>query len=209
MLFMEYYFGLLERRPAMRAVELGVFQGGTAIALALKFKRLKIVSFDISPAAENRNVTDTIAALGLAERVKIHYGVSQTDKDTINRIVDHEFGGQTVELVIDDASHEYALSRRSFEIMLPHLSPKAAYVLEDWAWAHWGGENEVGGWRNQPGLTNLVFEWIMLLGSRNDVIASMEAHPGWVTLFRDSAARFGDVPLETLYRKREKDFVLI
>jgi tetratricopeptide (TPR) repeat protein len=203
-LYIQYYAALLQRRPVTRAVELGFYQGGTAIALALMCPTLKIVSFD--SAKSDPNVLARIAALGLSDRIKVHYGVSQTDKETIHRVLAAEFGDGDVELVIDDASHAYDLSRRSFEIMLPLLSAQAVYVLEDWAWAHWGGFYETPEMRDRPGPTNLVFEWVMSVGTRDDMIAHMEIRGGWVTLFRDSPTRFGDVPLDTLYRKRSGDW---
>ena len=206
-LYIQYYADLLIRHGVTRVVELGVFQGGTAIALALLVKDLKVVSFDIEPP--DAQVLATIAALGLSERVKIHYGVSQTDKETIYRVVAEEFRGQPIDLVIDDASHDYEFSRRSVEILLPLLGPKAIYVLEDWGWAHWGGGYETREVRDRPALSNLVFEWTMLIASRSDVFARMEVQGGWVTLFRDSAAKFDDVPLRSLYRNRGTDLVSV
>jgi predicted O-methyltransferase YrrM len=204
-LYIQYYADLLIRNGVTRVVELGVYQGGTAIALALLVKDLKIVSFDIAPPDEQ--VLARIATLGLSERVKLHYGVSQSDKETIHQVVAEEFRGQLVDLVIDDASHDYELSRRSIEILLPLLGPKAIYVLEDWGWAHWGGGYETREVRDRPALSNLVFEWTMLIASRSDVFVRMEVQGGWVALFRDSEARFDDVPLRSLYRNRGADIV--
>jgi hypothetical protein len=82
--------------------------------------------------------------------------------------VDAEFQAQPLDLIIDDASHEYEISKMAFEELFGYLRPGGKYVIEDWGWLHWPGET----WQtakspfwNQPALTNLIFEIVMTLGT--------------------------------------------
>ena len=47
-----------------------------------------------------------------------------------------EFGGEPLDLVIDDASHVLGPTRSSFESLFPHLRPGGTYLIEDWNSAH-------------------------------------------------------------------------
>ena len=48
-------------------------------------------------------------------------------------IVHKDFNGQ-LDLVIDDASHLYTETKKSFEILFPLLKAGGLYVIEDWSW---------------------------------------------------------------------------
>jgi hypothetical protein len=43
------------------------------------------------------------------------------------------------DLIVDDASHQGALSRRTWELLWPLVAPGGYYVMEDWQVAFWGG----------------------------------------------------------------------
>ena len=73
---------------------------------------------------------------GLSEVAHQHYGLNQADRPRLAEVVEEEFGGEPLDLVIDDASHLYEESRATFEVLYPHLRPGGAYVLEDWRWQH-------------------------------------------------------------------------
>jgi SAM-dependent methyltransferase len=149
-----------------RVLEVGFFQGGMPLLLADLVAPEKIVGIDRSyPSAE---LTAMIERAGLSQSVKLYGGIEQTDVSTIRQIVDGEFLGQPLDLIIDDASHEYANSKLSFEELFGYLRPGGKYVIEDWGWLHWPGEQ----WQtakspfwNQPAMTNLIFEIVMTLGT--------------------------------------------
>jgi predicted O-methyltransferase YrrM len=153
------FYGGLSRRIAPRSIlELGIFQGGSFVLLDKLFKPRRIAALDHRP--------DPVGPLmeyvkGLEHRYA-NFGVRQSDEVQLTRIVDEQLDG-TLDLVVDDASHQYDLTRRSFEILFPRLSPGGTYVIEDWAWAH--SPNMPPQWANNEPLTNLVFDLVMLQGS--------------------------------------------
>jgi hypothetical protein len=67
--------------------------------------------------------------------VRTHFGVSQADTDALRPHVRHDFHGESIDVVLDNASHRYAATLASFECLLPMVRHGGAYVIEDWAWA--------------------------------------------------------------------------
>ncbi|MDR3530160.1 MAG: class I SAM-dependent methyltransferase [Rhodopila sp.] len=200
--YLHQYARLRDRVAYHNVFEVGIYKGGTAIALALMFPDIRIVSIDIDPVDEG--VMEAVRAFDLSDRVHLHYGASQTDRERIEAIISEEFGNERIELVTDDASHQYASSRRTFEILLPFLADESLYVLEDWAWAHWGGKFETRELRPEPALTNLLFEWVMIAGTRNDVIREVTIEGAMATAYKNSRTRFENVAIEDLYLRRGK-----
>jgi hypothetical protein len=45
-------------------------------------------------------------------------------------------GDQQLDVVIDDASHRLAETRKSFDVLFPRLRPDGYYVIQDWNPAH-------------------------------------------------------------------------
>jgi hypothetical protein len=89
-----------------------------------------------------------------------HFGSSQTDAELLNKIIQEEFSNQ-LHMVVDDASHSYALTRQSFELLYPRLIGGGFYIIEDWAWAHlalFQQQDTLAA--QQPALTNLIFDLI-------------------------------------------------
>jgi len=62
--------------------------------------------------------------------------MDQADRDRVGAIMDEEFPGGPLDLVIDDASHLLAESRLSFESLFPRLRPGGLFVIEDWNGKH-------------------------------------------------------------------------
>ncbi len=54
----------------------------------------------------------------------------------LHNIVHEDLEGH-LDLVIDDASHMYEQTKRSFEILFPLLRPGGLYIIEDWSWGCW------------------------------------------------------------------------
>lgn len=163
--YLDGYAQLADSIRPRTILELGIFQGGGFAFLDQLFQPERMAALDLSPTPIDA-LSQYIAA---REGRNARYGVSQTDEDALNAIVDEDLGG-TLDLVVDDASHTYAHTRRSFELLFPRLSPGGVYVIEDWAWAHhprYQGDQAM--WHNQPAMTNLVFELVMLVGSMNQV----------------------------------------
>ena len=96
-----------------------------------------------------------------------------------------------LDLVIDDASHQYELTRRSFNTLFALLRPGGHYVIEDWNWDHSPFQQDP----NHPitllqSPERLVTEVLHAMASVRQVVAS-------VTIYRNLAAvRRGPADLE-------------
>jgi hypothetical protein len=184
-------------------LEFGIFQGGSPVMFSLWFDLHKFVGVDVcAPVAE---FDDFCARHEAGKRIRSYYGVSQTDKSRIDQIVRKEFPNEPLDVVIDDASHVYRETRRTFEIAFPHLRPGGTYVIEDWGWAHWPGS------RFHPGrtaLSMLVMELMMVCASRSDLISEVRVFPSFAFVTKSpQALPISDFELDSLYTKRGIELV--
>lgn len=171
---LDWYENLIKLLDPHNILEFGIFQGGSEILILSLSEHARLLAIDLEPAIEP--LERIIRRQGWDDRAKLHFETSQDDVDAVNAAIDAHFGGEKLDLVIDDASHLYAPSRRAFEIAFPRLRPGGVYVIEDWGWANWPGNWQAadGQWCNQPALTNLIFELVMVAASRPDLIAGIE-----------------------------------
>jgi cephalosporin hydroxylase len=179
--FLAIYDDIMLNSPNNNVLEFGVAEGGSIIYFALVYPHLKFVGIDLRD--ENPAVLDYIKRLDLIDRVAIYYNTSQDDEEAIKKIVRDEFKGHEIGVVMDDASHFYSKSRRTFEIILPYIAGGGYYCLEDWGWSH-EDEYQVEKFADQPALSNLVFELAALHKSSNGLIFDrFDIHPA-VTILR-------------------------
>lgn len=116
-------------------VELGIAEGGSTALLALDAAPSRLVAIDIE--TERLEALDRfVADRGLDGVVTAHYGVDQSDRAGLAGVVDGAFGSGSIDLVIDDASHQLDLTRASFEVLFPRLAPGGTYAIEDWSADH-------------------------------------------------------------------------
>lgn len=125
------YERLLAPYPAPRMVELGIAQGGSVGLLALLARPTRFVALELDPNPIGP-LLDMLRDQGLADSVTAHFGVDQADAARLRAILDDAFGGEALDLVVDDASHQYAETVASFEVLFPRLRPGGTYVIEDW-----------------------------------------------------------------------------
>jgi hypothetical protein len=205
--FLAVYDRILSAPRTNNVLEFGIAEGGSIIYFALAFPHLKFVGIDLR--SENAAVLRHIDRLGLADRIKLYYKTDQSDQDKVSHIIEDNFGSESIGVVIDDASHFYKPSRRTFEIAFPYVAPGGHYCLEDWGWAH-EEEYQNQKWADHPALTNLVFELTALVCSRNDIVESIEVLPV-VTLVKRGVlpARRDPFELDKLLRLRGKRIDLI
>jgi predicted O-methyltransferase YrrM len=164
---------------AQNVLEVGVYRGGSAPFLHRFFEARRLVCIDnrstVAPLERYREQTGDV--------LRTHYGIDQGDADSLRRIIEADFTGP-IDLVVDDASHFYALSKATFEAVFPYLRPGGAYVLEDWTWSH-GADAQAPDhyWWDQPALSTLVFEFLAAYGASNGLIETIGFSPGmmWVT----------------------------
>ena len=167
-----------------RMLELGIWRGGSAVLWPLITDLEKYVGIDLRQPAFD--FPEAVLNHPRFRTVKLHWAISQDDRDKLMSIVDSEFDGP-LDLVIDDASHQYEQSKKSFEILFPKVSAGGFYVIEDWAWAHEeSAQQKDHFWAAKPALTNLVFELLMLAGTKNSVIANINIFSQFVIVQRGS-----------------------
>jgi Methyltransferase domain len=116
-------------------VELGIAEGGSTALLGLLAEPTKLIAVEIEPQRLEA-LDQFIDERGLQASIRPHYGVDQSDHRRLADLVDGERGGQLLDVVIDDASHDYFLTKASFETLFPRLRPGGIYVIEDWNAAH-------------------------------------------------------------------------
>jgi cephalosporin hydroxylase len=204
------YLDFLRPYCINNVLELGIWQGGSPLFYALATDARKIVAVDIKhPGPEALN--EIIQARAIADKVKLHFGVSQDDRAALTAIMDKEFAGEPIDLVIDDASHSYEYSRRSFDIGFPRLRPGGFYIIEDWQWAHvdnpiYQKGEEFG---DQPALTNLVFELLVAYGGNPDLFLNITVRDWFVAVQKGSRPVGDDFRLADMLRMRGKQLTLI
>src|SRR4051794_34239532 len=174
----EQYREMLSELAPKRIVELGVLQGGSTALLALLSQPEKLVAFEFD---EERiaPLDQLIARRDLGDSVRIHYGVDQSDTETLRRLVDEEFGAAELDLVIDDASHEVEQTEASFNVLFPRLRCGGLYIVEDWSWAHFA----FGAHRpDVEPLTTFVFEALVTLPQPRGLIDEVRVVRDWAVI---------------------------
>jgi predicted O-methyltransferase YrrM len=182
---------IAELRP-QHIFEMGIFKGGSVAFLAALAEPSKFVAIEhkhepVEVLEEHLVVRD------LRERVRTYYGVDQADGPRVSAIVAEEFGDEALDLVVDDASHRYDLTRSSFETLFPLLRPGGVYVIEDWSWGSYSMEapilQEHMATTGSP-LVHLVFELVLVAGTAPGMISQVAVYPNVLMVHR------GPAPLE-------------
>lgn len=169
-------------------LELGMFDGGSVAFWFEYFEPQKHVGVDIQQRQDSPYFCEYIKSRELENRIKTFWNTDQGDANELRQIVEQEFSGP-LDLVIDDASHMYDLTRKSFLTLFPLLRPGGLYVIEDWAWGHWKQFiNPDHPWSKKTPLTQLVIELIETTGSTQGnwtdkaVISSLTVYQGFVVV---------------------------
>lgn len=167
--FLLRYDQYLRRLPNRNVVEVGIAEGGSLIYFALRYPQLRFVGIDLR--SPNDAVQYHIDRLGLTDRIKLHYRVDQADGKRLREIVAKEYRGEALGAVIDDASHFYEQSTKTFEALFGLVAPKGFYCLEDWNWAHEPGRTQDGRlWPDKISMANLLFRIILLQPTKRDLV---------------------------------------
>src|SRR5437660_3212715 len=196
--FLEFYEDLIFTENVTNVVELGMFQGGMSVFLTSLKDDLRYLGIDISsPVPGLRRFVDDHDEI--ARRVFTQHNVGQDDAGVPN-IIAAFLEGRELDLIIDDASHQYSPSRRAFELCFPLLRPGGRYIIEDWGWLHWNGFEIPAEWRDSPALTNLVLELIMLCASRPELATKITVASNMVTVEKGNERVNGDFRLDSFIR---------
>lgn len=149
-----------------KILELGVYQGGSFVFLdkLLKPRRMSAIELQPTPIP----ALDRYVAANQS-RCRMHYDTSQGDVEALERIVAEDFDGE-VDLVVDDASHFYDLSKTSFKALFPKLRPGGTYIIEDWMWSFEPSyQDPAHHWFQEPSLANILLDLTEELSINNSV----------------------------------------
>ena len=199
--YIRYYESLAATFQPRGLLELGVFQGGSYVLLDKIFRPERMSAVEISPVP----VEPLMRHIERTPGRSVHFGTSQSDRDALRAIVADDLGGQ-LDLVVDDASHMYGHSRAAFEVLFPLLAPNGFYIIEDWAWAHephYQGDDARN--RDQPALTSLLFEQILLLGSTH-LIAEIRVRRPFYVIRKSGRETAADLDVWSLVANRGRDW---
>jgi hypothetical protein len=221
------YLDFLAPHQTGNLLELGIWQGGSPLFYGLATDVRKVVALDLlnknpPPDLEGQDLATVMAyrnpaldqiieRYGIGDKVKLNFGVSQDDRAAVTEIVEREFGDEPIDLVIDDASHYYEQSRRSFEIVFPRLREGGLYIIEDWQWAHMDvAEYQTGAkFGDRPALTNFIFELLIAYGGHPDIFWNIVVRDWFVAVQKGSKRLGPDFRLDDLQRMRGKNLRLI
>jgi SAM-dependent methyltransferase len=191
---LDIYCELLGDLRPKKIFEIGFFQGGMPLFLAEMIHPEKIVAIDINQ--QTKELVNLIQESGLDETIKLYGGIAQDNTTAIHSLLKDEFGKESIDLIIDDASHEYMNSRCCFEETFGYLRPGGKYVLEDWGWLHWKHhpwQSDESYFWGKPALTNLLFELTMGLASSPEVIARVDIlNPACAVITRGDGLAHGE-----------------
>ena len=202
--FLETYARVLDGHATRNVLELGLNHGGSAAFFTVLLQPDKLISVDISGPV--RQFDELRAAHSIGGRLCAAYQTSQDDEAALSALLDGETNGP-LDLVIDDASHQYDLTRRSFEILFPRLRPGGCYVIEDWQWAH-----APGFWDRleQPALSNLLFQLLMISPGHPELIAHVDVHPSMAFVWKGNApAERQRLDIDALCFMQDRAFTLL
>lgn len=135
-------------------LDIGIHQGGSTVLFDLLFKPDRLVAIDDGVGVPA--LAEYIAARRRAGRVIPYFGQDQGDRAALRRILAQHFP-LGLDLVVDDASHQYEPTRASFECAFPLLRPGGWYVVEDWGWNYWPGI-----WQEQAVIAGLPLSRLVL-----------------------------------------------
>ena len=116
-------------------LELGIFRGGSTIWLNELLNPAKLVAIDLT-AKPVEDLENYRLESGRTEQLVTYYGTDQKDERMLRQICDIDFKNESLDLIIDDASHYLSETSASFNFLFPRLAPGGLYVIEDWAWSH-------------------------------------------------------------------------
>jgi hypothetical protein len=219
------YLDFFAPHAVRNILEFGIWQGGSPLFYGMATDARKIVALDhlnkgpvpadavndpeIALDYKNPALDGIIKRHGMSKRVKLHFGVSQDDRAAVTAVMDKEFGDEAIDLIIDDASHYYAHSRKSFEIAFPRLREGGLYIIEDWQWAHSPAYQKSGPFVDKPALSNFIFELLIAYGSHPDLFWNIVVRDWFVAVTKGSRPLAGDFRLDDLLRMRGATLSLI
>jgi cephalosporin hydroxylase len=136
--------------------ELGIWDGASSLFWFEYFQPDKLVAVDILDREDDASFREYVQDQHLQQRLKTYWRTDQADRERLSAIASREFAAP-LDLVIDDASHEFAATSASFETLFPLIRPGGLYLIEDWNWEVYPVFREPDHpWAEREGLVRLV-----------------------------------------------------
>lgn len=203
------FFGKWLEFQVKQIVEIGMFYGGSIALWNEIFKPDTIVGIDIQPCKENDYFRNYLSENNLVDKIHRYWSTNQSDKKRMVEICSYHMD-QGIDLVLDDASHLYEPTKKSFEALFPLLRPGGLYIIEDWNWAHTEPfQKDTSVWRNELPLTKLIFDIVEAVGS-SPLISNVHLSNGYVVIEK-SCQQYEQQPefcLEKLISRRPHETFL-
>jgi hypothetical protein len=192
-------------------LELGIMRGGSCVFFNTLLAPQNHLAIDI---CERENSLENFAQLISLEGRKFvsRYDVSQIDINRIAQLVSEMSGSSAVlDLIIDDASHDYDLTLKAFNGLFPLLRSGGIYALEDWGWAHWiPWQDPQNAWFANPAMSNVVLQAVLSCTSRGaGVISRVEVTPVTTFVYRGSDCLDSNFAVEHSYFARGRNLTLL
>jgi len=187
-------------------LELGIWDGGSIALWFEQFRPAKHVAIDISLRPDSEYFRQYIESRRLGGRIRTYWATDQSDRERLREIVRSDYNGP-LDLVLDDASHLYELTKSSFETLFPLLRPGGLYIIEDWAWSHWNEfQSPDHPMATEVEPTKLIFELAEATGSSTELVASLTVFQGFAVVERGeiTLAELGDFRLRDHISRRSK-----
>jgi hypothetical protein len=167
--------------------DLGIYKGGSIAFYHELFRPDRLVGVELHKPRVN-GLDNFIARESIGKVVHLHYGTDQADRRALSKILRKEFGERPLDLVVDDCSHRYEPAKASLNLLLPRLRPGGVYLIEDWGWSHWPGDQWQGPTSHYAEeafpLTKLILELVMVAETRPGLISKVVMANGAVYLTR-------------------------
>jgi SAM-dependent methyltransferase len=169
-----------------RVLELGIWDGGSAAFWVDALGLERYAAIDLQTRGDSPYFQAWQAARD-SELASTHWGVDQTDSETLTGLITAR-GLEPLDLVLDDCSHHYAPTLRSFELLFGRVRPGGYYVIEDWAWALQPQfQDPRHPWRRFAALHPITHRLLDLHGSRPDLISALHVYPDFIAVERGGA----------------------
>lgn len=182
-----------------------MWEGGSVAFWFEILKPNKHIAIDLRASMDSKYFQKYVNSRGLNNHLKTYWDTNQADSARLKEIVKQEFDEQLLDLVIDDASHLYELTKISFETLFPLLHPGSFYIIEDWAWWHWKGLEDY--YADKIPLSQLIVELVEAAGTSANLIKKVVIYQSIAIVERGDASlqELGDFKLDDyIYRHPKK-----
>ena len=173
-----YFKNQPEQSQPKNVVEIGMWDGGSAVFWNEILKPKKLVGIDI---IENGGNDYFQKYLKTTETLKPYWATDQANAPRLREIVKENFGNEPLDLVFDDGSHMYAQTLASFNALFPFMAIGGIYIIEDWAWSHWQNQEWTLPEGSEP--TKLIQELVQA-SANEGLIESINIFEGFVVVKR-------------------------